>query len=283
VVIERGVKHCCAEFLDNPRRIPHGKHRRSAPDQRILNFSTTTTFRSVESARQVLVVDDDEGVRTSVAWALEADGFEVLSVDNGLAAMDLIESSSLSLVVLDLSLPGLGGLDILSRIRSHEARHGQHHLPIIVLSGRDSETDRIVGLDLGADDYLVKPFSPGELAARARSVLRRSSDPAGGRQPFKPTGTGVEIDRESRNVWVDGTAVDLAAKEFELLAYLAGHPRRVCSRSELLAAVWSSSAGWQTEATVTEHVYRIRQKLEPDPGQPQWLRTVRAVGYRWEG
>lgn len=232
--------------------------------------------------RRVLVVDDDEGVRTAVAWALEADGFEVLTVDNGLAAMDAIGSTALSLVVLDLSLPGLGGLDILHRLRALEEKEGRWRLPIIVLSGRDSETDRIVGLDYGADDYLVKPFSPGELAARARSVLRRSGDTAGTRQPFRPSGVGVEIDRESRSVWVEGAPVELAAKEFDLLSYLADHPRRVCSRSELLAAVWATGAGWQTEATVTEHVYRLRQKIEADPQRPVWLRTVRAVGYRWE-
>jgi DNA-binding response OmpR family regulator len=197
--------------------------------------------------------------------------------------MKAIESSPIALVVLDLSLPGLGGLDILSRLRSDEARDGRWRLPIIVLSGRDSETDRIVGLDLGADDYLVKPFSTGELAARARSVLRRSAESASTRQPFRPVGAGVEIDRDSRNVWVDGALVELAAKEFELLAYLVDHPQRACSRSELLAAVWASHTGWQNEATVTEHVYRLRLKIEADPQHPRWLRTVRAVGYRWEG
>jgi two-component system, OmpR family, phosphate regulon response regulator PhoB len=119
------------------------------------------------TSRCVLVVDDDEGVRTAVTWALEADGFTVIAVENGLAAIEVIESSPLSLVVLDLSLPGLGGLDILSRVRATEERVGGWRLPVIVLSGRDSEMDRIVGLNLGADDYLVKPFFPGELAARA--------------------------------------------------------------------------------------------------------------------
>jgi two-component system, OmpR family, phosphate regulon response regulator PhoB len=238
----------------------------------------------VESGRQVLVVDDDEGVRTAVTWALEADGFEVLAVENGLAAVDVIESAPLSLVVLDLSLPGLGGLDILSRVRTSEARDGRWRLPIIVLSGRDSEMDRIVGLDLGADDYLVKPFSPGELAARARSVLRRCASPtAGGTQAFTPSGSGVEVDRESRDVWVDGKPIELAAKEFDLLAYFIDHPRRAFRRSELLAAVWSSESGWQNDATVTEHVYRLRLKIEADPQHPKRLRTVRAVGYRWEG
>jgi two-component system, OmpR family, phosphate regulon response regulator PhoB len=237
----------------------------------------------VRTGPQVLVVDDDEGVRTAVTWALEADGFEVTAVENGLAAMNVIESSPPSLVVLDLSLPGLGGLDILNRLRKTEAFDGRSRLPIIVLSGRDSEMDRIVGLDLGADDYLVKPFSPGELAARARSVLRRCAEPIpGGKQPFMPKGSGVEIDGESRNVWVNGTPVELAAKEFDLLAYLVDHPQRACRRSELLAAVWSSETGWQNEATVTEHVYRLRAKIEIDRQRPKWLRTVRSVGYRWE-
>ncbi len=234
--------------------------------------------------RRVLVVDDDEGVRTGVTWALEADGFSVEAVADGVRALDLIETRPPSLVVLDLSLPGVGGLDVLRRVRRREERDGSFRLPIIVLSGRDGETDRIVGLDLGADDYLVKPFSPGELAARARSVLRRCSDyDSHPSMPFVPVGVGVEIDLESREAWVDGEPVDLAAKEFELLAYFVEHPRRACTRDELLAAVWSSGEGWQTPATVTEHVYRLRQKVEHDPGRPRRLTTVRAVGYRWEG
>ncbi|MEZ5282652.1 MAG: response regulator transcription factor [Acidimicrobiales bacterium] len=234
--------------------------------------------------RRVLVVDDDEGVRTGVTWALETEGFTVEAVQDGISALEAIQSNAPSLVVLDLSLPGIGGLDILRRVRQGEERDGGYRLPIIVLSGRDGETDRIVGLDMGADDYLVKPFSPGELAARARSVLRRSSAYGPSRSaPFVPKGTGVEIDSVSREVWVDGQPVDLAAKEFELLAYFVQHPRRACSREELLAAVWSSSEGWQTPATITEHVYRLRQKLEADPSRPLRLRTVRAVGYRWEG
>ncbi len=243
-----------------------------------------TTLTGVQAGRRVLVVDDDDGVRTAVTWALEADGFEVLSVENGLAAINVIESSPLSLVVLDLSLPGLGGLDILHRVRTTEMREGRWRLPIIVLSGRDSEMDRIVGLDLGADDYLVKPFSPSELAARARSLLRRSAEPTSDSMaPFTLTGSGVEIDRGSRNVWLDGAPMELPAKEFDLLAYFMDNPRRAYRRSELLAAVWASQSGWQNEATVTEHVYRLRLKIEADPQHPKWLCTVRAVGYRWEG
>jgi two-component system, OmpR family, phosphate regulon response regulator PhoB len=241
-------------------------------------------LKNVHASRQVLVVDDDDGVRTAVTWALEADGFSVIAVEDGLSALEVITTSSLSLVVLDLSLPGLGGLDILNRMRATEAQNGTWRLPVIVLSGRDSEMDRIVGLDLGADDYLVKPFSPGELAARARSLLRRSAEPSRTEnRVFVPSGTGVEIDDVARNVWVDGTAVELAAKEFDLLAYFLAHPRRACRRSELLTAVWSSDSGWQNESTVTEHVYRLRSKIEPDAQNPKWLVTIRAVGYRWEG
>jgi two-component system phosphate regulon response regulator PhoB len=252
---------------------------------RAVDLPPSTRYRlAVDVIRRALVVDDDEGVRTGVTWALEADGFAVDAVQDGVRALELIESSPLSLVVLDLSLPGIGGLDILRRVRQREEREGCFRLPIIVLSGRDGEADRIVGLDLGADDYLVKPFSPGELAARARSVLRRSGV-YGGRQAesFVPEGVGVEVDEESRDAWVDGEPIDLAAKEFELLAYFVDHPRRACTREELLAAVWSSGEGWQTPATVTEHVYRLRQKVEDDPSRPRRLRTVRAVGYRWEG
>lgn len=233
--------------------------------------------------QRVLVVDDDDGVRTSVTWALEADGFEVDAVNNGLAAMESINAKPPALVVLDLSLPGLGGLDILRRLRTTPPYCDSGPIPVIVLSGRDSETDRIIGLDLGADDYLVKPFSTGELAARARSVLRRSGIDAASGRHFSPTGHGVETDRESRQVWLDGEPIEVAAKEFNLLAYFVDHPKRACTRHELLSAVWSSHDGWQTEATVTEHVYRLRLKIEVDSQRPQRLRTVRSVGYRWDG
>ena len=230
----------------------------------------------------MLVVDDDEGVRTSATWALEAHGFGVTCVDDGVAAIEAISAHPPALVVLDLSLPGIGGLDILRWLRGSDDQPERRRLPVIVLSGRAGEADRIGGLDLGADDYLVKPFSPGELAARARSVLRRSA--GGDAAPtFQPRGDGVELDPVARHVWVDGVAVDLPAKEFDLLAYFVDHPQRACTRSELLAAVWASNSGWQTEATVTEHVYRLRQKLERDPARPTRLRTVRSVGYRWEG
>ena len=185
----------------------------------------------------------------------------------------------IDLLISDIKMPDMSGVDVLRAAKQADP----DVLGIMITAFASTET-AVEAMRLGACDYLIKPFSPGELAARVRSVLRRSADTSsGGRSPFRPRGEGVEIDTDSRNVWVDGVLVELAAKEFELLAYFVDHPRRVCTRTEILAAVWASNAGWQTEATVTEHVYRLRQKIEPDPQRPRRLRTVRAVGYRWEG
>lgn len=232
--------------------------------------------------RTILVVDDDERVREVVSWQLEAEGFTVGQAGDGPAALQLIAALPPDLVVLDLSLPGLGGLDVLRRLRQHS------RLPVIVLSGRNGETDRIVGLDLGADDYLVKPFSPEELAARVRSVLRRCEPPRIAELVDSPGGTvgavgaQLRIDASSREVTVDGQVVELTAKEFDLITFLAGHPRHVFTRAQLLEHVWRSDPGWQCDATVTEHVHRVRHKVEPNPALPRWLLTIRGVGYRWE-
>jgi two-component system, OmpR family, phosphate regulon response regulator PhoB len=236
-----------------------------------------TSSREAEMSARVLVVDDDERVRTVVAWQLEADGFVVDHAADGQSALGRIAAARPDLVVLDLSMPGLGGLDVLRRVRADELDPA---LPVIVLSGRSGETDRIVGLDLGADDYLVKPFSPGELAARVRSVLRRSGAPRPAPAPVDPD--GIVVDAAARAVTVAGRGVELTAREFDLLAFLVAHPRQVFSRAQLLAQVWHSAPGWQGEATVTEHVHRLRVKLEDDPTRPRRIRTVRGVGYQLE-
>jgi DNA-binding response OmpR family regulator len=221
----------------------------------------------------VLVVDDDEAVRTLASWQLESDGFTVDQAGDGAEALTAIDVDRPDLVVLDLTMPGVGGLDVLRRVRTAAATET---LPVIVLSGRSGETDRIVGLDLGADDYLVKPFSPGELAARVRSVLRRAR-PA---SPEPPVVAGrLALDTAAREITVDGLPVELTAREFDLLAFLVAHPRQVFSRAQLLAQVWRSE-GWQGEATVTEHVHRLRQKLGLDPAARPRIRTVRGVGYQ---
>jgi two-component system phosphate regulon response regulator PhoB len=226
------------------------------------------------SAPRVLVVDDDEAVRTLASWQLESDGFAVAQAGDGDEALSAIDTDRPDLVVLDLSMPGLGGLDVLRRVRRTAVTEA---LPVIVLSGRSGETDRIVGLDLGADDYLVKPFSPGELAARVRSVLRRArSTTAAG----PPVACGrLALDAAAREITVDDAPVELTAREFDLLAFLVAHPRQVFSRAQLLAQVWRSE-GWQGEATVTEHVHRLRAKLGLDPAARPRIRTMRGVGYQ---
>ena len=222
---------------------------------------------------RVLVVDDDEQVRTLVAWQLEAEGFGVTGAADGAAALQAVETDPPDLIVLDLSLPHVDGLDVLTRLRRTSK------IPVIVLTGRGGETDRIVGLDLGADDYLVKPFSPGELAARVRSVLRRATPEApADRLEF---GT-LTIEVTTREVHLAGEPVELTAKEFDLLVFLARAPRQVFTRAQLLKRVWGAVGEWQDSATVTQHVHRLRHKLEADPARPMWLRTVRGVGYRFE-
>ncbi|MCW2736601.1 response regulator [Nocardioides sp.] len=239
-------------------------------------MSHTRAERVVDAkAPVVLVVDDDAAIRTVVRWQLDDAGFRVVEADDGPSALRRIRDDHPTLVVLDLSLPGLGGLDVLRSVRGGHT--GRSDTPIIVLSGRNGETDRIVGLDLGADDYLVKPFSPGELAARIRSVLRRSSPELADEAVLVGS---LRIEPASRRVLLDQTDIELTPKEFDLLAFLATHPRHVFTRSQLLDRVWNSSSEWLGEATVTEHVHRLRLKLEADPSSPQLLRTVRGVGYQ---
>ena len=227
------------------------------------------------NAPVVLVVDDDSAIRTVVRWQLDDVGFRVVEADDGPSALRRIQEDRPALVVLDLSLPGLGGLDVLRSVRAGNA--GRSDLPIIVLSGRSGETDRIVGLDIGADDYLIKPFSPGELAARVRSVLRRSSTEVS--DEVVVIGS-LRIEPSSRRVLLAEADLDLTPKEFDLLIFLATHPRHVFTRSQLLDRVWNSSSDWLGEATVTEHVHRLRLKLEQEPSHPRLLLTVRGVGYQ---
>jgi two-component system, OmpR family, phosphate regulon response regulator PhoB len=219
----------------------------------------------------VLVVDDDENTRVVVRWQLEAAGYAVCEASDGPTALEVVDTRAPDLMVLDLTLPGLGGLDVLRQLRS-----GDHaDRPVIVLSGRGGETDRIVGLDLGADDYLVKPFSPGELAARVRSVLRRTSPPD---RCVRLTVGALTADLGSRTVTVHDTDVALTAREYDLLLFLLQHPRQVFSREQLLDRVWNSRTEWQGDATVTEHVHRLRNKLGDGDDLPV-IKTVRGVGY----
>jgi DNA-binding response OmpR family regulator len=224
---------------------------------------------------RVLVVDDEPTVREVVVGYLRRDGHVVSEAADGLTALELLESEPPDLVVLDMMLPGVNGLDILRRIRAHG------DMPVIMLTARSEESDRVAGLELGADDYVVKPFSPRELAARVNGVLRRAA-------PKAPTVAdvlefdGLVVDNRSREVRRDGELVEMTPKEFDVLAHLAGSPRQVFSRADLLRDVWQSSPDWQDPATVTVHVRRIRNKIEADPENPRWITTVWGVGYRFE-
>ena len=223
--------------------------------------------------RRVLVVDDEPMVREVVTAYLQREGFTVSEAADGAAAVAALQEAPPDLVVLDLMLPKIDGYDILGRLRR------QGNIPVIVLTARTEESDRVLGLELGADDYVVKPFSPRELAARVRSVLRRARpEPVDARMEFP----GLVIDGAAREVLVDDRAVELTAREFDLLAFLAASPRRVYSRGQLLEQVWDSSPDYQDPSTVTVHVRRVRQKIEADPDQPKWITTVWGVGYRFE-
>jgi DNA-binding response OmpR family regulator len=220
----------------------------------------------------VLVVDDEPIVRDVVVRYLQRDGFDTLEAADGESARRLIEDASPQLVVLDVMLPGTDGLALCRWIRS------RGELPVIMLTARGEEADRIVGLELGADDYVTKPFSPRELAARVRTVLRRTTHAS---TPAERLDLGrLVIDARARDVSVDGRMLRLTAKEFDLLFFLATHPRQVFSRDQLMDRVWGYAAALDT-GTVTVHVQRLRAKIEPDPKSPQHLETVWGVGYRF--
>jgi DNA-binding response OmpR family regulator len=219
----------------------------------------------------VLVVDDEPIVREIVVRYLRRDGHRIVEAVDGDAARSAIERSSPDLVVLDVMLPGTDGLELCRWIRSIS------ELPVIMLTARGEEADRIVGLELGADDYVTKPFSPRELAARVRSVLRRAS-PAG-TTSTRLTFGDVTLERATREARRNGVEVRLTAKEFDLLWFLAGHPRHVFSRDQLMASVWGYTTAVDT-GTVTVHVRRLREKIEENPSEPRHLETVWGVGYR---
>jgi two-component system phosphate regulon response regulator PhoB len=225
-----------------------------------------------QGERTILVAEDDHSCRSALLQYFERSGYRVTEATDGPSTLRAVFQHSASLVILDLGLPGFDGTDVLAKIRRHSA------VPVIVCSGRDSEDDRIRTLNLGADDFVVKPFSFAELEARVRAVLRRGSgEPA---ETCLHHGDLV-VDRDTRIVTVREKAVPMTRKEFDLLAFLAASPGQVFSREDLLERVWGSTEEWQGRSTVTEHVRRVRLKIESDPDSPQWITTVRGVGYRF--
>jgi len=221
----------------------------------------------------VLIVDDEPQVREIVATYLEREGFSVRSASDGQQALEEIAAKRPDAMVLDLMLPEVSGLEVLQRLRA-----GGDEVPVIVLSARGTEPDRVAGLELGADDYVAKPASPREIAARVRAVLRRS----------RPTGpstirfSDVSVDVASRQVTKGDEPIELRPKEFDLLVRLASTPGEVMSRQDLLHDVWGSSSEWQDPGTVTVHVRRLRRAVENDPGDPDHIITVYGIGYRFD-
>jgi DNA-binding response OmpR family regulator len=224
----------------------------------------------------ILVVDDEESIQQLLAYPLEREGYRVLQARDGEEALERFAAADVDLVLLDVMLPKLDGLEVCRRLRTSSA------VPIIMLTARDDEVDKVLGLELGADDYITKPFSIRELRSRIRAVLRRATQLSERRDDARAAIRvhGLTIDGAKRQVSVDSRAVSLTYVEFELLRTLALHPGRVYTRQALLEAVWGDSA-YREPRTVDVHIRHLREKLEADPAVPEYIHTVRGVGYRF--
>ena len=222
---------------------------------------------------RILVVDDEPALRDTVGYALRQEGFEVDVREDGDSALEAALTDGFDLVILDLMLPGLSGTEVCRRLRAESA------VPIVMLTARDAEVDRVVGLEIGADDYVTKPFSMAELIGRVRAILRRRElDRSGGAGVVRRVG-GLELDSSRHTVTRDGEAVSLTPSEFRLLDLLASDPERVFSRREIMQHLWESSyVGDQRACDI--HISNLRRKLEDDPANPTRIVTVRGVGYK---
>jgi two-component system response regulator ResD len=229
---------------------------------------------SISERRSVLIVDDEPTIAEVLSRYLERAGYDARVAGDGPSALAAAAQARPDLVVLDLMLPGMDGLRVMARLRDQDPRP----IGVILLTAKGEESDRVVGLRLGADDYVVKPFSPAELVARVDAVLRRVDRPAG---PVAPLQAGtIRIDPGSRQVFVGGEEVSLTQREFDVLLHMARHPLQVFSREQLMDAVWQYSFYTDT-STVTVHIRRLRAKLEADPSRPEHIQTVWGVGYRF--
>jgi len=225
-----------------------------------------------EGGRRILVVDDDTPTRTLLRRLLRTEGYAVEEAPDGQTAIEKVAALAPDLVLLDVMMPGQDGLDVLEELRRTS------DVPVILLTGRGDEADRVLGFRFGADDYVAKPFSTAELTSRIVAVLRR----AGASGPITQLDfDGLRIDLARREVTVRGHPVDVPAREYEVLAFLASSPRQAFSRDQLLERLWPHSHH-SNAATVTEHVGRLRRRIEDDPERPRWIRTVRGIGYRFE-
>jgi two-component system, OmpR family, response regulator RegX3 len=222
---------------------------------------------------RVLVVEDEESYRDALSYMLSSEGFEVIEASNGASGIAEFDRGGADIVLLDLMMPGLPGTEVFRQLRLRGS------VPVIMLTARDTEVDKVVGLELGADDYVTKPFSHRELVARMRAVLRRGQDAE--LLPDVLEAAGVRMDVERHEVSVDGERIKLALKEFELLEMLLRNAGRVMTRGQLIDRIWGSDYVGDTK-TLDVHVKRLRTKIEPDPANPRYLITVRGLGYKFE-
>jgi two-component system, OmpR family, response regulator len=222
----------------------------------------------------ILLVDDEDALQKLLTYPLEREGYRVVAARDGQEALDRFASEQPDLVVLDIMLPKIDGLEVCKRLRAKST------VPIIMLTARDDELDKVVGLELGADDYITKPFSIREFRSRVRALLRRASAMRSNGQQDTISAHGLTIDTGRRSVEIAGRPVQLTYVEFELLRTLAAHPGRVYSRRMLLEALWGG-ADYREPRTIDVHVRHLREKLEADPAEPEYILTVRGVGYRF--
>lgn len=226
-------------------------------------------------SQRILVVDDEPHILELVKYNLAQEGYEVLTAHDGAQAVARARDSQPDLIILDIMLPYVDGLEVCRQIRRDSA------VPIIMLTAKGGELERVVGLEIGADDYVTKPFSPRELVARVRAILRRTGAEALPGQPGPLRGGRLILDPNTHEVTLDGRTVDLTAKEFELLRLLLSHPNRVFTRDFLLEHIWGYDYYGSTR-TVDMHISRLREKIEDDPGSPTYIVTVRGVGYKFK-
>jgi DNA-binding response OmpR family regulator len=227
--------------------------------------------------RRVLVVEDDRNLLATLRYNLAAEGYSVETASDGAQALKMARESAPDLIVLDLMLPIMGGLEVCRILRRERSV-----VPVLMLTARDTELDRVVGLEVGADDYVTKPFSVRELLARVSALLRRVEVLRSGSEKEKPERIVVgelEVNTAARTVLLGGKALDLRPREFDLLAHMASQPARVFTRDQLLQDVWGFNYSGDTR-TVDVHIRWLRMKIEEDPANPKWLQTVRGVGYR---
>ena len=223
---------------------------------------------------RVLVVEDEQSLREPLVYLLKKEGFETLEAADGLQAVEVFNSSEIDLILLDLMLPGISGNEVCMKIRQTS------NVPVIMLTAKDSEIDKVVGLEIGADDYVTKPYSTRELLARMKAVLRRNSEPSA-TQDGLLTGGPVSMDINRHMVFVHGEKIAMPLKEFELLELLLENRNRVLTRGQIIDRVWGSNYFGDTK-TLDVHVKRIRSKIEDDPARPVHLVTVRGLGYKFE-